>query len=323
MKKYSLKKLFVTPAALGLVLSFGLFGPAASADENSDKQAAAQAAVDKFGGCTINVESDDYKGKPAWEVELKNTNVKNGANGRIEVKVAKSTYEILAKEDEDSDDGECNDAYPSADDNGDGDGNGDSSISKEDAGKTAVAKYGGTVASIAEVDNKGKAAWAVTLKGTDKGTVVVTVDKASGKILGVAPVNIYITPGEHTSGGREWRTTCEPYSATERCRTEIWSTEVEYRSGKLVKNTGWHFNNLTYKESKRALWEGNPLGKTGDYTINGRQWRTECETSTSGGNGCRSYIVADVVQATKKGNSYTYKMGRKEVFNNIVMFKIS
>ncbi len=136
-------------------------------------------------------------------------------------------------------------------------------------------------------------------------------------------MNLYITPGEHTSAGRRWRTTCEPYSQTDRCRTEIWSTEVVYRAGKLVKDNGWHFNNLTYKESPRALWKGNPLGNSGKYTIDGRQWRTECETLTSGRNGCRSYIVSDVVQATKKGNSYTYKMVRKEVFNNIVLFGFS
>ena len=134
--------------------------------------------------------------------------------------------------------------------------------------------------------------------------------------------NIYITPGEHLKNGRKWRTTCEPYSATQRCRTEIWSTEVVYRAGKLVKDNGWHFNNLTYKESPRSLWKGNPLAEEGKFTSNGRQWRTECETFTTGRNGCRSYIVSDVVQATKKGNSYTYKMVRKEVFNNIVLFEI-
>ncbi len=135
-------------------------------------------------------------------------------------------------------------------------------------------------------------------------------------------LNVYITPGEHMSGGRKWRTTCEPYSATERCRTEIWSTEVEYRAGSLMKNTGWHFNNLTYKESPKTLWTGNPLGNAGEYMINGRQWRTECETFTTGRNGCRSYIVSDVVQATKKGNGYAYKVVRREVFNNIVLFEI-
>ena len=134
--------------------------------------------------------------------------------------------------------------------------------------------------------------------------------------------NVYITPGEHVSGGRKWRTTCQPYSATERCRTEIWSTDVVYKAGKLVKDNGWHFNNLTYKESPRSLWKGNPLAEEGKFTSNGRQWRTECETFTTGRNGCRSYIVSDVVQATKKGNSYTYKMVRKEVFNNIVLFEI-
>ncbi len=135
--------------------------------------------------------------------------------------------------------------------------------------------------------------------------------------------NLYITPGEHNSAGRKWRTTCEPYSQTDRCRTEIMSTEVVYSKGKLVKDTGWHFNNLTYKESKRALWKGNPLGNAGKYTIKGRQWRTECDTKVTGGNGCRSYIVSDVVRATKKGKSYTYKMVNKEVFNNIVLFEVT
>lgn len=131
---------------------------------------------------------------------------------------------------------------------------------------------------------------------------------------------IYITPGEHMSAGRRWRTSCEPYSATERCRTEIWSTQVVYSGCKLVKNTGWHFNNLTYKPSRRALWAGNPLGNTGNYTISGRTWRTECDTAVTGRNGCRSYIMADVVQATRSGSGFTYRMVRKEVFNNIVLF---
>ena len=79
-------------------------------------------------------------------------------------------------------------------------------------------------------------------------------------------------------------------------------------------------NNLTYKESPRALWADIPLGNTGTYTVNGRKWRTGCDMAVSGGNGCRSYVVSDVVQATKKGNGYTYSMVTKEVFNNIVLF---
>ncbi len=61
----------------------------------------------------------------------------------------------------------------------------------------------------------------------------------------------------------------------------------------------------------------------GEHMSAGRKWRTECDTAVTGGNGCRSHIVADVVQATKKGAGYTYKMVRKEVFNNIVLFEAS
>ncbi len=135
--------------------------------------------------------------------------------------------------------------------------------------------------------------------------------------------NIYITPGEHLKNGRKWRTTCEPYSQTQRCQTEIWATTVEFNRGKIVKRTGWFFNNLTYKASMRALWKNNPLGNKGDYTINGRTWRTECDTANTGGNGCRSYIVTTVVEATRSGNGYTYKAVTKEVFNSIVLFSNS
>ena len=136
-------------------------------------------------------------------------------------------------------------------------------------------------------------------------------------------VDVYTTPGRHEVNGRKWSTTCEKYSTTvERCRAEIWATQVKRVGATYQEKTGYFFNNLTYKESPRSLWKGNPLGNAGKYTINGRQWRTECETFTSGRNGCRSYIVSDVVQATKKGNGYTYTMVTKEVFNNIVLFEI-
>lgn len=135
--------------------------------------------------------------------------------------------------------------------------------------------------------------------------------------------DIYITPGQHTKNGRKWRTTCQPYSQTERCRTEIWATTVQNRAGKLIKRTGWVFNNLTYKESARSLWKNNPLGNTGKYVINGRKWRTECDTKATGRNGCRSYITATVVEAYRSGGTWKYRLVTKEVFNNIVMFKIA
>ncbi|NHB85096.1 CAP domain-containing protein [Tessaracoccus sp. HDW20] len=40
-------------------------------------------------------------------------------------------------------------------------------------------------------------------------------------------VNVYLTPGTHNVNGRLWRTVCEPYSQTKRCRTEIQATQVQ------------------------------------------------------------------------------------------------
>ncbi|WP_312181876.1 PepSY domain-containing protein [Arthrobacter sp.] len=46
--------------------------------------------TDQYGGEVIGVEDDDFRGTPAWEVEVKDSN-----EGRIEVKVDKATGEIL------------------------------------------------------------------------------------------------------------------------------------------------------------------------------------------------------------------------------------
>ena len=51
---------------------------------------------------------------------------------------------------------------------------------------------------------------------------------------GGSTVDIYLTPGTHHVNGRTWRTTCEPYSTTRRCRTEIKATTVSYTSGRFA-----------------------------------------------------------------------------------------
>lgn len=51
---------------------------------------AGKVVTDQYGGEVIGVEDDDYRGTPAWEVE-----VKNSTEGRIEVKVDKVSGEIL------------------------------------------------------------------------------------------------------------------------------------------------------------------------------------------------------------------------------------
>ncbi len=139
----------------------------------------------------------------------------------------------------------------------------------------------------------------------------------------VTPVDIYTTPGYHKANGREWITTCEPYSVTERCRTFIYATQAQLIQGKVVQRNGWFFNNLTYKASPRSVWKNNPLGYTNEWTsTEGRKWRTECDTPATGGNACRSYIWTKTLDYVKQSNgSYIYKPNTKFVFNNIVRFK--
>lgn len=50
-------------------------------------------ATDEYGGTITSIEGDDYKGEPAWEVELEGS-----SEGRIEVKVSKATGQILEVE---------------------------------------------------------------------------------------------------------------------------------------------------------------------------------------------------------------------------------
>ncbi|GAB3822370.1 hypothetical protein GCM10028820_32750 [Tessaracoccus terricola] len=131
------------------------------------------------------------------------------------------------------------------------------------------------------------------------------------------PGDLYETPGFHTVNGRQWMTVCEPYSVTTRCFTYIWGTTIGTWNGEFYQHNGWNFNNLTYLGSPRSAWADNPLGYTGLWTADdGRQWRTECDTPAVGGNGCRSYVTAKVIE--RDGNSY--KVVTKEVFNNIVRF---
>ncbi len=138
----------------------------------------------------------------------------------------------------------------------------------------------------------------------------------------VPPVDIYTAPGIHEVNGRRWFTSCEPYSQTFRCTTSIWSTQVTEVNGTFVSRAGWHFNNLTYVASPRSLWAGNPLAATGSWTaVDGRKWRTECDTVVSGRNGCRSWVTSRVIQSTRQSDgSYRHAWVTTEVFNNIVRF---
>ncbi len=133
-------------------------------------------------------------------------------------------------------------------------------------------------------------------------------------------VNVYTTSGTHHVNGRDWRTSCESYSQTKRCTTDIRATQVTHNDGRYVSTSGWVFNNMTYLPSPRKMWTKNNLGKNADWTSNGRTWRTECDTAATGRNGCRSYIWSSAVVSTKTSSGYRYSMKDQWVFNNIVQF---
>ncbi|GAA4902249.1 hypothetical protein GCM10025789_21160 [Tessaracoccus lubricantis] len=147
---------------------------------------------------------------------------------------------------------------------------------------------------------------------------------APDKFVRTAP---YTLAGKHLLNGRDWMTTCDDYSQTERCRTDIWATIVVIEDGGFVRKSGWAFNNLTYLPyMTRAAWKGNPLGDlgattNGTFTSAGRQWRTECDTAATGRGACRSYTWTTVYAATPKaGGGYAFSQANRWVFNNIVMF---
>lgn len=139
------------------------------------------------------------------------------------------------------------------------------------------------------------------------------------------PVNIYTTPGVHHVNGRIWMTACEPYSATTRCWTYIWGTQISFVNGMFVKTNAWMFNNMTYLPAPKSLWGSNPLANTGTWTASdGRQWKTECGTALTGRDACRSWSMTSVIVETKgAGGKSTYAFVKQWVFNNIVILSKS
>ncbi len=73
-------------------------------------------------------------------------------------------------------------------------------------------------------------------------------------------------------------------------------------------------------ENDPAQWGSNPLANSGKFTSAGRQWRTECDTATTGSNACRSYIWTRQVHARQKAGTWIYAEREDWVFNNIVRF---
>ena len=139
-------------------------------------------------------------------------------------------------------------------------------------------------------------------------------------LVGDVTFNVYTTPGDHVVNGRKWRTSCEKYSSTIRCRAEILATQVVKVDGRWTQRTGYVFNNLTYLPLESGTWGKNPLANTGSWVdANGRGWRTECNTATTGRGGCRTYIVTDVTRYDDYNVRYVTE--RRWVFNNVVYLR--
>lgn len=139
-----------------------------------------------------------------------------------------------------------------------------------------------------------------------------------------APSVPYTVPGHHVFNGRQWNTTCEEYSQTTRCRTDIWATTVNRdASGGFSLRQGWAFNNLTYlPHMTRAQWKGNPLGQAGTWkAADGRDWQTVCDIAATGRGACRSYTRATVFSAIPKQGGYNFTQSTQWVFNNLVLFR--
>ncbi len=151
-----------------------------------------------------------------------------------------------------------------------------------------------------------------------------------GVLFGLAPsqqaqadAKIYTQPGDHHVNGRYWNTECENYSSTViRCSTEIWATKITKVGGHYVADNGWVFNNLTYLPSNPGDWGNNPLANPGKWTDkDGRTWRTECNTATTGHGACRTYSEATTITRSKNSRGHwSYSQKNELVFNNIVTF---
>ncbi|MDO5676692.1 MAG: bifunctional UDP-sugar hydrolase/5'-nucleotidase [Propionibacteriaceae bacterium] len=189
-------------------------------------------------------------------------------------------------------------------------------IGNVEVGKAAVANGAATVSVKIPANVSGNQA--LVFKAAPSGTTI-TVPLSVKASTGFVPSAPYTLAGEHKNlNGRDWKTTCEAYSKTTRCTTLIWGTTVKRVGNKYVQTNGWQFNNMTYLPAKKALWGKNPLANTGTFVSGGRDWETECNTARSGGNGCRSYVQASVIEAKPGGG---YRTVTKMVFNNIVMFE--
>ena len=95
-------------------------------------------------------------------------------------------------------------------------------------------------------------------------------------------------------------------------------TAEALRDGPAQDRTQW------LRATTQALWalvHWDVYSVEGTHEYNGRRWRTDCDTASTGGGSCRSYIRARFVSSTQTaGGTWTYAMEEGWVFNNTVRF---
>lgn len=139
---------------------------------------------------------------------------------------------------------------------------------------------------------------------------------------------VYTTAGKHTVEGRTWRTTCKAGSPSQRCRTEVWGSGNAMPSARLTSKESWVFHTETYLPADRAAWKDNPLGGNGEtgyskeWKKGKQQFKTECDTATSGKNACRTYVKANPLKPVSDTRRLVVdNVPTDWVLHSIVLFK--
>lgn len=95
------------------------------------------------------------------------------------------TEQVDENQTKDSDKTKNDDSELKSDDNKDDKGQFSGEVDKQQAGKIATDKYGGTIKNVEDDDHHGAPAWEVEIRDSKEGRIEVKVDKKTGEILGM------------------------------------------------------------------------------------------------------------------------------------------
>lgn len=134
----------------------------------------------------------------------------------------------------------------------------------------------------------------------------------------------YITPGIHEVDGERFTTRCEPFEQTTRCWTYEWDDKVTHVGGQFQVSKGWVFRNVAYLPwMTREQWGDDPRATTGTHTVDGKTWRTECDTARTGEDACQTWVLQEhtIQSRTRPDGSKTYFIAPQWVHTGVVFFR--